>query len=186
LRCVVPPHLRARFDALNELPPMTMPPEPWRRVAAFAVGGLTSVGFGESSDLLLAASSAGRGLFDCRNGSLLARDDAKDFSFDIGNLLVEGIGSLARERVRMSGIYGGGLACCTPDGWAIERHPLSWPDDELILSPPSQSMLWSPPGQPVTLTKLAGFISQVHAFGFSPTGRSLVVATAADILVFGR
>jgi hypothetical protein len=155
-------------------------------VAAFAVGGLTSVGFGESSDLLLAASGAGRGVFDCRKGELLARDDAEEFSFDIGNLVAEGIGPLAQERVRMSGIYGGGLACRTADGWKIERHPLSWPDDELILSPPGQSMLWTPPGQPMLLTKLAGFISEVRAFGFSPTGYSLVVATAADISVFGR
>jgi hypothetical protein len=36
------------------------------------------------------------------------------------------------------------------------------------------------------LTKLAGFTSEIRAFGFSPTGQSLVVATAADVSIFGR
>lgn len=187
LPSVVPPHLRARFDALRDLVPIpTAVPEPWNRIVVVPVGGLTSVGFAESSDLLLAASSAGRGVFDCRTGTLLARDDNDRFSFDVGNLLVEGIGPIAEYQIRMSGIFGGGLPRQTADGWSIEGYPLSWPDDELILSPPGQSMLWSPPKQPVNLTKLSGFISEVRAFGFSPTGRSLVVATAADISIFGR
>jgi len=165
---------------------MVTTPEPWKQVTIAAVGGLTGIGFDESADLLLAASGAGRGVFDCRTGTLLARDADDEFVFDIGNLLLGGIGPLAGKRVRMSGIYGGGLACRTADGWSIERHPLAWPDDELILSPPGQSMLWSPPEQPMKLTKLAGFTSEVRAFGFSPTGQSLVVATAADISIFGR
>jgi hypothetical protein len=186
LRGVVPQHLRARFDALNELVPAAKVPEPWKQVSVVAIGGLTSIGFVESTDVALAASSAGRGVFDCRTGALLARADDQEFAFDIGNLLLAGIGPISGQRVRMSGIYGGGLACRTTDGWSIERHPLAWPDDELILAPPGQSMFWLPRGQLMRLTKLAGFVSEVRAFGFSPTGRSLVLATAADISIFGR
>jgi hypothetical protein len=165
---------------------MATAPEPWKQIAVAAVGGLTDVGFGESTDLLLVASGAGRGVFDCRTGVRLARDAGDDLIFDIGNLLLDGIGPLAGKRVRMSGMYGGGLACQTTDGWCVERHPLAWPDDELFLSRPGQSMLWSPPSQPMKLTKLAGFTSEIRAFGFSPTGQSLVVATAADVSIFGR
>lgn len=150
-----------------------------------AVGGLTSVGFYDSSDLLLAASSNGLGVFDCRTGQRLARDDGES-EFDIGNLLMKGIGPLADKQVRMSGIYGGRLACQTADGWRLEAVPLSWPDEEIILSPPGQTMLWCPADQSVKLHKLAGFATELRAFGFSPTGRCFVVATAADISIFSR
>jgi hypothetical protein len=182
---MVPPHLEVRFAALDGLPPGTIPPDPWKKVATFAVGGLASVGFDESSDLLLVTSSAGRGVFDCVHGVRLARDSG-DFDFDIGNLTVAGIGPVAGKLIRVAGLDGGGLSWGTTDGWGIERHPASWPEDVFFLSPPGHSMLWSPAGQPLRLTKLAGFISEVRAFGFSPTGRTLVVATASDIWVFGR
>jgi hypothetical protein len=186
MRGVVPQHLKTRFDALGELPPMAEAPEPWRQLGIRTVGGLTGIGFAESSDLLLVTSSAGRGVFDCRTGAVVARDGDDQFDFDIGNLLVEGIGPLASTRIRMSGLQGGGLPRRTTDGWGIEALPLSWPDEELILSPPGQTMLWSPPGTPMAAWKLAGFTSQVRAFGFSPTGQCLVVATAADITIFER
>jgi hypothetical protein len=125
-------------------------------------------------------------VFDCREAGLLARDDDAGFRFDVGNLVVAGIGPLAQALVRTSGLHGGGLAVTNVDGWELERHPLSWPDDEFFLSPPGQTILWQPPGDAMKLTKLAGFSSEVRAFGFSPTGKTFIIATAADISVFGR
>lgn len=185
MRGVIPEHLQARFDALNELKPMTAPPKPWRFAKLLSVGGLTGVGFGNSSDLLLVTSHSGRGVVNCRSSAFVARDDG-EFRFDIGNLLVEGIGPLAGMPVRVSGVQGGGMPCKTDDGWGIERIPLSWPDDEFILSPPGQTMLWSPPNAQMNLFKLAKFSAEVRAFGFSPTGLSMLVATAADISIFTR
>jgi hypothetical protein len=185
MRGKVPPHLGGRFADLDALAPAAAPPAPWANVAVVAVGGLTDVGFADSTDSLLVVSSAGRGLVDCRTGSLIARDD-DDAPFDRANLLVAGIGLSADCRIRTGGLAGGGLAIRTCDGWSVERHPLSWPDDELFVSPPGQTMLWQPPGEPMQLTKLSGLGAELRAFGFSPTGRSLIIATAADIRIIGR
>ena len=183
-RVVVPPHLKERFDLMERMAPAP-PPAPWRLSTTRIVGGLTDVGFADSSDLLLIVSGAGRGVLNCQTGFLVARD-YDPFEFDIGNMLVEGIGPLAGVKVRMAGLCGGGLSAYTEDGWKVERYPLSWPYHELILSPPGQDMLWAPPGQPITLTKLGDYVSSVYAFGFSPTGRSLVVATASDVDAYMR
>lgn len=183
---MIPQQLKARFADLDRLTATTQVPEPWTRVGVLAVGGLTHVGFAQSSDLLLVMSSAGRGVCDCRSAVLEARDDSDDFRFDIGNLLADGIGPLAGTAVRMCGMFGGGLASKTDDGWMLERHPLSWPDDEFFLSPPGQTMLWQPAGQPLKLTKLAGFVAEIRAFGFAPTGQSFIIATASDIAIFAR
>jgi hypothetical protein len=183
---MIPKHLADRMQVLDALPTATTLPEPWSGIAVRAVGGLTAIGFGASSDTLLILSSAGRGVIDCRDGTMLARDDDEDCIVDVGNLLAAGIGPLDGFDIRISGIYGGGLASRTADGWGVERHPLAWPGEELFVSPPGQSMLWLPPDTPMRLTKLGGFSAELRAFGFSPTGKAFVIATAADILIFGR
>lgn len=102
------------------------------------------------------------------------------------SLKAEGIGPIAGAKVRVGGLRGGGLSTNTADGWGLQRCPLAWPDDELILSPPGQTMLWTPKGQPMKLTKLSGFVTEVRAFGFSPTGGTFVIATASDLAIFAR
>jgi hypothetical protein len=180
----VPDHLRARFDYLDALAPATLM-SPWERLPVVAVGGLWHVGFAPQSDLLLAISSSGRGVIDCTTGTRIARDDSEYYP-DIPSLEGEGIGPLDGINIRLAGGEGGGLTRGTFDGWGIELHPLSWPDEELFLCPPGQSMLWHPPKEEPTLFKLKPLPSTLVAYGFSPTGLSLVIATSSDIEIFRR
>ncbi|MCE9530601.1 MAG: hypothetical protein K8T89_05655 [Planctomycetes bacterium] len=182
----IPEHLKKRFEFLEGLRVEHTLPAPWRAAGTFAVGGLTEVGFADSSDLLICVSSAGRGVFDCMASDRIARDDSEDFEFDSGNLLVAGIGPLEGQRIRTAGISGGGLASTARDGWGVERHPFSFPDDELFFCSPGQTMLWTRPGETPRLTKLGGFVTELRAFGFSPTGRSFVIATSSDVLIYVR
>lgn len=182
----IPPHLKQRFLELDRLPTISVLPEPWSIRTIVAVGGLTDVGFADGSDLLVCMSSAGLGVFDCLTGTRVARDNSADCNFDAGNLLVSGIGPLEGQRIRTAGLEGGGLASGTYDGWSIERHPFAYPDEELFLGPPGQTMLWTQHGIQTRLYKLGGFVTALRAFGFSPTGRSLIVATSSDLLIFAR
>ena len=81
----------------------------------------------------------------------------RNLSFDAGNLLVEGIGSLSNARIRTAGLCGGGLASGTSDGWSVERHPFAFPEQALIVSPPRQTMLWTAKGEDMKLTKLIDY-----------------------------
>jgi hypothetical protein len=179
---VVPEHLAARFAMLAAMPPSETPP-PWRQAGMVPVGGLQAVGF--SGDLLLVLSSAGRGVVDCLSGGRVARDEDEG-DFDPGELTCDGIGPLAGVRLRLAGLYGGGLAHSTEDGWGLELRPLSWPLEEIFLSPPGQTMLWTPPGAEPSLTKLQAGVTELRAFGFSPTGRSFVVASSSEVTVYAR
>ncbi len=182
----IPPHLKRRFHELDRLPTVSILPEPWGGGTNVSVGGLTDVGFADSSDLLICVSSAGLGVFDCLTSARLARDDSGEFYFDTGNLLVSGIGPLEGMLIRTAGIAGGGLATSTHDGWIVERHPLAFPDAELFVGPPGQTMLWTQHGAQTRLYKLGGFVTDLRAFGFSPTGRSFIVATSSDVLIYTR
>jgi len=171
--------LRARIrDAA-----VSRPPAPWAGPHTHAVGGLTEVGFAEDSDLLLIVSSQGRGVFNCANGERIARDPSEldDNCYDVHRLRGRGIGPIADQSVRLVGLHGGGLASTSADGWSVESITLSWPDQHLLLIEPRGS-LYSPTA---TFTRLA-VEREVRAFGFSSTGRTLLIATSSELVLFPR
>jgi len=173
--------LRHRILALPTQPP----PHPWKRLTTVAVGGLEAVGFADNSDLLLVISTSGRGVIDCTTGDRVARDrepptQESDWYDDV-RLSARGIGALTNMRVRVAGLYGGGLATSTVDAWQLTVIAPIWPDYRVLLSPPFESLY----------TNLAASVQvfedyAITACGFSETGRSFVIATASDVTVFGR
>lgn len=181
----VPSHLRSRFAYLDSLDPSGVLPDPWREVGVIHVGGLWHIGFPDHSDLMLIISVSGRGVVDCATGTKIARDDQEYFPA-LGSLEAEGIGALENQPIRIAGIQGGALSRFASDGWSVDLHPLSWPNEVLFLSPPGQEMIWTPEGVEAQLWKLPPLASSMVAFGFSPTGKSLVVATSSDVQIFHR
>jgi hypothetical protein len=181
------PHLVPVIERIENTP-VTDPPPAWRKVGEFAVGGLQSVGFGSPPELLLVVSSSGRGVFDCRTGEKVARDyddrgDDWDRPFALEAL---GIGPLAGQWVRMAGLYGGGLTCGTEEEWWVERLAWDWPDDILLLSAPGSSMYGELVNQQTNYWKIAPGVTEVRAWGFSPTGRTLLLATSSDLTIWTR
>ena len=182
----VPDHLRSMVARVRGAP-ITKPPDPWRQVGVYTIGGLTDVGFAPRSDLLLVVSSTGRGLFDCVNGQKLARDpSAPNVSWhDPYHLEAQAIGPLTGAVIRTAGQFGGGLPRLTRDGWSTEKLTLDWPDVCLLLVAPGSWIYGEYYGKPADFTKVA-VESEVRAWGFSPTGRSLVLASSSDFTIFGR
>ena len=180
----IPDHLQELFRRLVNLP-VSEAPSPWRAAAVHSVGGLTDVGFGISSDLLLVLSHDGRGLFDCASGERIARDRSTNFEHDTANLLARGIGPIAGQLVRTAGLYGGGLALTTADGWNLDSAVLTWPTPTLFLSPPGESLYGRTfTGSPGT-TKLGGD-ETIRVFGFSPTGRAFIIGSSSDLTIYNR
>jgi hypothetical protein len=101
------------------------------------------------------------------------------------DLACPGIGVLAGTRVRIAGLFGGGLHATTEDGWTIDVVAPEWPHHRVILSAGGGDDR----GEPGT-TWWHIFDGQGHGefrtAGFSPSGRTLVVATASDVTLFGR
>lgn len=176
-------NLRQRFLAA----PVVPAPEPWRRVAVIAVGGLLGAGFAADPatgrDLLLVGSHSGLGLFDTVTGERLARDDEDDFVGwpDGEDLSCPGIGPLAGTRVRMAGLLGGGLHRGAHDGWAVHVVSPGWPDDRVLLSAD---------GNPYTGDRwwhvFHADVTELRAAGFSPSGATLIAATSSDVTVWSR
>lgn len=137
------------------------------------------MGFAEDTDLLLVATHDGRGVIDCITGQLVARDPDPSFTFDEERRTVEGIGPLAGKGITIAGvIYGGALPHETDDGWRLMGYLSNSSDDLVQLLPPSGA-----PGEMATFTD---FVPEVRVFGFSPTGRSFVIGTGAEVFTFAR
>jgi hypothetical protein len=161
------------------------PPLPWKRFSVQAVGGLTEVGFGENTELLLVVSHNGRGVFDCRNGQKIARDyDPPDrLWYQPIQLRATGIGPLAGVKIRLAGLHGGGLPICTEDGWSLELVSPDWPDSGLILQPPGTSIYMD--DRSGSCVKVAD-VDVLRVYGFSDTGRTFIIASSHTLEIFGR
>lgn len=184
--------LRAKYLSA----PQVAPPDPWLASGAprfyIPVGGLQGVGLGvhpeTGDDLLMVVSMDGFGLFDPVTCTRLARDRQPDpeVSEPGGtDLACPGIGVLAGTRVRIAGLFGGGLHNTTEDGWALDVVAPEWPNHRVILSSDGGGH----EGEPGT-SWWHIFDDQSHgefrAAGFSPSGGTLVVATASDVTLFVR
>ncbi|GGZ04193.1 hypothetical protein GCM10011614_18990 [Novosphingobium colocasiae] len=75
-------------------------------------------------------------------------------------------------------IYGGTLSTETQDGWRLSGRLTNSSNDVVILIPPTEET-----GEPSTFTS---FVPEVRVFGFSPTGRSFVIGTGAEVYTFAR
>jgi hypothetical protein len=147
-------------------------------VESWAVGGLFQVGYGPETDFLLVLSHAGRGVFDCVSGKKLARDYGDAFQFfDQIRLESVGFGPLDGIKIRMAGLFGGGLPLTTQDGWRLEVQARQWPNTSVFLTAPASkdSICIGDDGA-----------VEMRACGFSETGKSFIIATSADITAFAR
>ncbi|GIH05321.1 hypothetical protein Rhe02_33880 [Rhizocola hellebori] len=182
--------LRDRFLGAPVMPA----PAPWIGLhgqnTTIAVGGLIGVGFAldpvTGADLLMVTSHNGRGLFDSASGTRTARDYDADLCYPIGpDLSCPGIGVLDDTRVRIAGLFGGGLHATTGDGWKIDVVAPDWPNERILLSGRGADAYRGMLGADWWHIFHSNY-SELRAAGFSPSGRTLVVATSSDITVWHR
>ena len=156
------------------------PPVPWRKVAAHAIDGWM-FGFAEQSDLLFIVSTTGCEVFDCTSGESIARQEEDLTWLNWGRLALKGIGPLDGQIVRLAGLYGGGLNTVTKEGWRLYAVTPTWPDYRVLLFPPKAQ----------SFDDLAACIQveqlqDILTVGFSPTGRSFIVAQHHLLHVYAR
>jgi hypothetical protein len=176
--------------------PQVDPPEPWQVMEGpwpyIPVGGLQGVGFGvhpdTGDDLLMVVSMDGFGLIDTRTGATIARDrqpDPEVATPEGPDLACPGIGVLAGTRVRIAGLFGGGLHATTDDGWTVAVVAPEWPGQRVILSADGGADDGLP-GRTWWHVFNDERHGELRAAGFSPSGRTMVVATASDVTLFCR
>jgi hypothetical protein len=172
--------LRKRLEEL----PYSPPPAPWRLIGGSSIGGLIAVGYADRTDDLLVVSSQGRGLFDCTTGERLARDRAEMFDNpDESGLTAPGMGKHAATIFALAGLPGGGLAKVTRDGWVLSVVQLPWPLHVVFLT----SNYTEVSNDNGCVTKLCNDEPcEFRAAGFSPTGRSFIVATSGELMMYAR
>jgi hypothetical protein len=166
------------------------PPAPWHPTIDRPVGGLLAVGFDRRSEALLVVSTSGQSVLDAVTGDLVHRDREAQ-GYDIAALKAERRDHPADERFDMAGLHGGGLPTTTQDGWTVARLAIDWPETCALLHPPGASIfaLRTAPAAPerdASFTLLSRDPADIHAFGFSWTGQSLVLAHSDRVQVWTR
>ncbi len=177
--------------------PLVPAPDPWRPVFEYEygvpVGGLVGIGFvtdpDTGHDLAMVVSHDGHGLFDAVTGEKIARDrDAgpEDSSRDADPALwCPGLGPAAGSRVRIAGLFGGGLHTTSGDGWRLEVVAPAWPNERVLLSRDGGLPHSGPHGERWWHIFHSHY-SELRAAGFSPSGQTLAVATSSDLSLWTR
>ncbi|MFD9685552.1 hypothetical protein ACFXPX_23370 [Kitasatospora sp. NPDC059146] len=190
IRMVLTPfqqQLRDRILAAEVIPP----PAPWRQVGRgiVPVGGLLGIGFAvhpdTGHDLVLTVSSSGHGLFDAVTGEKLEREYDPEEDPDGPDLSCPGLGPVASLRIPVAGLWGGGLHSGTDDGWSVDVPAPEWPHHRVLLVGGTAPERGGQHGE----TWWHVFHSSWSTFrtaGFSPTGRTLAVATSSDLTLWTR
>ncbi|WP_371616617.1 hypothetical protein [Streptomyces sp. NBC_00454] len=170
-------------------------PEPWRPVLdrETPIGGLLGIGFAvhpdSGHDLVMVVSSDGHGLFDAVTGEKIARDRDPDPDTSTPDaapdLTCPGLGPIEGARVHIAGLFGGGLHRTAPDGWTLDVVSPEWPHDRVILSAYGGAPYKGPAGGAWWHVFHSQY-SELRATGFSPSGRTLAVATSSDLTLWTR
>lgn len=177
--------------------PVVPAPEPWRPVFEYEygvpVGGLLGIGFATHPDsgheLVMVVSGDGHGLFDAVTGEKVARDrdpDPDEHTPDAStDLSCPGLGPIAGGRVRIAGLFGGGLHTVTADGWILEVVAPAWPNHRVLVSRDGGLPHSGPHREGWWHIFHAGY-SEFRAAGFSPSGQTIAVATSSDLSLWTR
>lgn len=177
---------RERLLRLVAAIPVASAPDGWAELGCFAVGGLTAVGFSADSRYVLVLSSGGLGVLDAAHGAWVARDrDWVPGDADwarLERLDCIGIGPLADEVVRMTGLNGGGLPTVSVRGESLECHAPAWPEELLIYAPAHSAALIE--GKQAGCARIAS--GHILAYGFSWDGESMLMASSSDVTLWRR
>lgn len=182
--------LRERYLAAPVMPA----PAPWQPVLTnwIPIGGLLGIGFAthpaDGRDLVMVVSTSGHGLFDTHTGQKVARDRDPDPDTSTpdasSDLTCPGLGPLADMQVRIAGLFGGGLHSTTSDGWTLDVVAPDWPSHRVVLSTDGGAHA-GPPGDHWWHVFHSSY-SEMRTAGFSPSGRTLAVATSSDLALWTR
>ncbi|MBV6697808.1 hypothetical protein KV557_11800 [Kitasatospora aureofaciens] len=177
--------LHDRIVAADEV---TAPPAPWQPVGRglIPVGALQGIGFatdpGTGNDLVLVVSASGHGLFDAVTGEKLEREYDPEDDPDGPDLSCPGLGPVADVRIPVAGLWGGGLHSSAHGGWSVEVISPEWPSHRVLLTHGP----WDAGHGETWWHVFHASWSTFRAAGFSPSGRTLAVATSSDLTLWRR
>lgn len=161
----------------------------WKHQNTYAIGGLENVGYANGQDLLIVLSTQGEGIFDCIKGEKIARlNNGSDWwnDFDKETNSIKGFDILNNIEIRTFGLYGDDkLPKSTEDGWMLltsEPEPDDSPFERYLVS---KVYLVSPDKMHKTIVAKDG-ACELRAFGFSSTGKSFIVATSCELIIYSR
>jgi hypothetical protein len=161
--------------------------EMWKHKNTFAIGGLENVGFANGSDHLIVLSAQGKGIFNCFTGEKMFRSEEEWWKdFDEKESTVKGFDFLENATIKICGLHGEDkLSKKTSDGWTItasEKTPDDHPFEKYLVT---KIFLNNPDhSQSIFITKDGP--CELRVFGFSETGKSLIVGTSCDLVIWSR
>lgn len=161
----------------------------WTHKKTFAIGGLENIGYAPNQDFLIVLSSQGQGIFNCKTGEKIARqNDDSDWweNFDQTTNSIVGFDLLENIKIKTHGLYGDdNLPKTSQDNWTLivtEPEPDDNPFEKYLVK---RIYLVSPDKEEKIFIAKDG-ACELRAFGFSDTGDTFIIALSCDLTIYSR
>ena len=146
----------------------------WKLKSLVSIGGLENVGFVPQQDFLIVLSSNGEGIFDCLTGERIVRNNDHyewENRFNEMTKTVKGFDLFGDIEIPTSGLHGSNIMRKESEGWLLQEQQ-------------SEIVLISPDGNRKVVSN--NDVCELRAFGFSDTGKSFVVASGCELIIFSQ
>jgi hypothetical protein len=161
----------------------------WTHKNTFGIGGLENIGYAPKQDYLMVLSSQGQGIFDCIAGEKIAQlNNDSDWwqNFNQETNSIKGFDILDKTEISTCGLFGqNNLLKSTSDGWTLTVSNPE-PDDKPFEMYLVQKIHLVSPDKKEKIFITKDGPCELRAFGFSETGKSLIVALSCDLTIYSR
>ena len=159
----------------------------WTHKNTFAIGGLENIGYAPNQDFLLVLSSQGQGIFNCKTGEKIARQNEEWWDkFNKKTNSIVGFDVLENIEIPTCGLYGEDhLLKTTQDSWSLivtEPEPDDKPFEKYLV----KRIYLVTPDKKEKIFAGKDSACELRAFGFSDTGKTFVIALSCDLIIYSR
>jgi len=159
----------------------------WVHKNTFAIGGLENVGFVPAKEFLIVLSSQGQGIFDCKTGEKIARQNDNGEWWDKFNEesnSIIGFDFLDNVEIRTHGFYGeDNLPKINEEGWELmltDPEPDEKPFEKYLV----QKIYLVSPNKKKKIFISKDGPCELRAYGFSDSGKTFIVALSCELVIF--
>lgn len=161
----------------------------WVHKKTFAIGGLENVGFVPAKEYLIVLSSQGQGIFDCKTGEKIARqNDNGDWwdKFNEESNCILGFDFLDNILIPTHGLYGDdNLPKKNEEGWEL-IITAPQPDDKPFEKYLVQKIYLVSPDKKKKIFIMKDGPCELRAYGFSDSGKTFIVALSCELVIFSE
>ena len=176
-------HLQSIIDLLSNASREPLS-KPWNYLGNINIGAVYALGFERGSENLITITSDGQAVIDCKTGKKIYRNREND-GYDHEREKAIRLDKPERAAIDTCSIAGGSLRRVTKDGYSVNEYSTNGITYLYILQAPNSSLYDVKLGRAPKF-EIVDEDFKAKFFGFSWSGRTLILVVDGDLEIWSR